>query len=747
MRKTVQTFFWFALLIVNVESGSGLMQSTRWASFGPIGGFIRSITVDPKNSRTLYATAGGVFKSTDGGSNWRRVLGPEVSVSALLIDPRDSNNLFAQTYGSTFFTSTDAGTSWKSVRVQMADGSTIRDGPFRFAVDPQNWATIYAAHSDGCQGEFCSPPNSHGLFKSLDGGVTWKKTTLTPNTVYSIAIDPEQPQVLYAGTAEGAHQSTDGGETWRKITLDFEILRWDYPVAFDPLDSSIVYMGTPGGFYKSVDRGARWSFLSAFGYYNGVLELRLDSTDRRVLYASTMEGDFKSSDGGTTWHFFLPLIKLVARDPNDRAIVYGLQYEAAGTPLLKSTDGGASWRPLYSGLAASDVRIAVEPGNPDTLYAWNQFRLFKSTDGARHWHLILSPPVLDAFSFVVVDPRIAKTVYLGRSSGLFKSTDGGSNWTMIDNGLPPMYSTRYLRVDPQDSNTLYAAITVPVNGFWIGLFKSTDGGLHWNRIGSTLPETRSMMTLNVSPHRPQNVYASFYHPDGPELYRSTDGGHSWTNVAFPASGRITFVDVAFDPRDAGILYAVATCTLFKSVDSGIRWTAINPRISGCTDFAVLQSEGENSLYAGTQAGLFRTSDDGATWAVESGLPPFPVMSFDIIRNSNRKYAAVMHGGVYATFDSLQETQPPSLTLDSTGCIGQPWNLKVQSGQSNAPIRLLGTSNGHAWQLNPWSTTNLPGVYEEKGTFARETEGRHTLHVEVGGDTSNEVNIQVRSCSQ
>src|SRR5262245_59070857 len=99
MTKAGKVLLVILLLVpLGAESGSGLTQTTRWAAFGPIGGRIVGVTVDPQNPRTLYVTAGGIFKSTDGGSNWRRVYGPEVQVSSVLVDPKDPNNLYAETY-------------------------------------------------------------------------------------------------------------------------------------------------------------------------------------------------------------------------------------------------------------------------------------------------------------------------------------------------------------------------------------------------------------------------------------------------------------------------------------------------------------------------------------------------------------------------------------------------------------------------------------------------------------------------
>ena len=284
------------------------------------------------------------------------------------------------------------------------------------------------------------------------------------------------------------------------------------------------------------------------------------------------------------------------------------------------------------------------------------------------------------------------------------------------------------------------------DGLWNALFKSTDGGASWNKIGSgSLPETRAILSFAVSPQKPGNLYASYYHSTSVELYRSTDGGSNWINVAFPAVGPVTFMDITFDPQNSDTMYAVAQCALFKSTDGGTNWTPITSRVANCLTYARVELENGNTLYAAT-GGLFKSTDGGVSWTYESSVRG-GVSSFAIDRNSNRKYATVRGVGVYATFDSpQQETPVPLLTLNSTGCIGQSWSLKVSAAQANAAIHLFGNSNGQAWEVNEWSKTDAIGVYAVTGTFAKETEGRHTLYVDVDGASSNDVSVRVFDCS-
>jgi photosystem II stability/assembly factor-like uncharacterized protein len=171
------------------------------------------------------------------------------------------------------------------------------------------------------------------------------------------------------------------------------------------------------------------------------------------------------------------------------------------------------------------------------------------------------------------------------------------------------------------------------------------------------------------------------------------------------------------------------CTLFKSTDRGTNWTTISSHIEGCIDFARVEAEDANTLYAATQTGLFKTTDGATSWIVESGLPRYVIMDFAIDHSSHRRYAAVLSAGVFAS-QAGQETPVPVLTYTSTGCAGQSWNLKVNAAEPNALIRLFGNSNGNAWEINEWEKTDAHGGFEASGSFAKEeirSSGRHPRH--------------------
>jgi len=361
MQKRLPFLFVLLLFYAAAAPGPSLAQTNNWAVFGPTGGSIYTLAVDPQNPNTLYAAASlGLFKSIDGGANWRRSAGLEpVWVTSILVDPQNSNNLYATSWARVF-KSKDAGTSWNAMNFQPATGSLNHPGFFVLAIDPQNPATLYAGHSNGCQGVGCpAAGTTEGLFKSTDGGVTWSRTLLSSLNVYSVAVDPGRPGGVYAGTAEGLYQSADAGETWTQIA-GIEVLGWGSLVVPDPQDASTTYVGTVDGVFKSTDHGGNWNQIWRFGYVNPITSLLVDPHDPRILYAATWDGFFKSIDAGASWQevsAFAP--SPLAWDPKAPGTVYARKYEdeVDESVLLKSTDDGTSWRRLYSGNALRQLTV------------------------------------------------------------------------------------------------------------------------------------------------------------------------------------------------------------------------------------------------------------------------------------------------------------------------------------------------------------------------------------------------------
>jgi photosystem II stability/assembly factor-like uncharacterized protein len=621
---------------VYARSDSGLFKSTdggaSWNSVGPDVAFsIWYLAINPQNPSILYAATwgGGIFQSTDGAKNWTAVNSGlptgndgHTFVGLMAIDPGNPSTLFsivswnADGGGHTaLFKSTDGGTNWRAV-------DSAPSGPFFYSLvfDRQNKGTIYLAATDWeCTGG--------SVFKSVDGGTSWVNTSF-PTDVCSItlAIDPQNTGTLYAGTLECGDtcggrvlKSTDGGTNWIPMISG---LPWTSvnTLAIDRNKPSTIYAGTrDSGVFESTDGGASWNpanaQLAAFPIYTLATDPQVSGT----VYAGTGGGGaLKSTDGGTSWkpaNFGLTAVNisgLVVAPQTPNALYIWSNYEGISS-LLKTTDNGVSWTAMNSALPRGFVStVAVDPHNLGTMYAVDNASsgagIFKTTDGGASWKLANSglpeDPQITAFT---LDPQNPTTLYafgLGRrgalgGSGIFTSTDGGASWSInlavSRNGFPLIglttFPIRTMIVDPQSSGTIYALAGSQV-------FKSTNAGASW--VNYSLIEL--VHSLVIDPQNPSTVYAAV----GPRgVLKSSDGASSWAAVNSGLPDGVYISQLTIDPDDPNTVYAAAR-EVFKTTDGGANWSRIGsglPQSSPVTGLA-LDTQGAKTLYAGTSSGVF-----------------------------------------------------------------------------------------------------------------------------------------------
>src|SRR5262249_15868250 len=207
------------------------------------------IAINPRNPRVVYAsTTLGIFRSADGGASWRNVQ-PDGYKEFVVIDPLHTQIIYAAAYDYSLFKSTNDGASWRSVDV---DGGADIDA---LVVDPKHPAILYAGTNTADE----SDPNSGGVFKSTDTGLTWRKVGLLHHDVIELAVDPLTPEIVYAATAGGLFKSTSGGSVWTRA--GFEDQEID-ALAFDPCRPKTVYAGTENAVFKSTNGGGSWTRAS-----------------------------------------------------------------------------------------------------------------------------------------------------------------------------------------------------------------------------------------------------------------------------------------------------------------------------------------------------------------------------------------------------------------------------------------------------------------------------------------------------
>jgi photosystem II stability/assembly factor-like uncharacterized protein len=378
-----------APMIFYGQTAAGLMKSTdggvHWTNLNlpsNPGPFPFRIAADAGTVYVAAATSSifvgsGVFKSTDAGENWNNVTRglSTASVTTLAIDPQNPTTIYAGV-GNGIVKSIDAGSTWTDQRANFY--------PLTMAMDPHNPSTLYAGTWDS------GGPVS--VFTSTDAGSTWNAAASglpgSLSQIYSVAVDPYNSSLIFAGGFNGLFKSADGGANWDPS----EKFAGTYvgSIVFDPLTSGTLYVGTGGGVWKSTDAGGNWEPANA-GLPGGAV-LAIDPQNPKTLYAASgypTMGIFKTVDGGHSWiaagSSGLPrdanMIGALMVDPKNSNTLYlatsGALLDSCSNPcsglhdgVFRSKDGGASWFAVNLGLTTPHVfSLAIDPQNTNRLYA------------------------------------------------------------------------------------------------------------------------------------------------------------------------------------------------------------------------------------------------------------------------------------------------------------------------------------------------------------------------------------------
>jgi photosystem II stability/assembly factor-like uncharacterized protein len=652
-----------------------LAGTNRWTNIGPDAGNVFALVIDPQNPSSLYAsTYQGLFKSTDAGASWIAVnspLGLVTSSLSVAIDPQNSSTIYAGFPGQRVFKSTDGGASWSAPSGDMDDYFTWQALPGSLVIDPQEPATLYAAMH-------------HGVFKSTDGGASWHAATsglpLGLEDVRMLAVDPQNPGTVYAACAGdfnggayvggGVYKSTDGGITWRAVNSGLPPQNLEAKsLALDPKNPDTIYAWTNSGMFKSTDGGASWSAANAgLPAVFGLVSLAIDPQDTSAVYAALQTccsgagigGVFKSTDGGASWVSagLEDSVSVVAIDPQDSSTVYAAS--ASGLGIRKSTDGAASWGLANLGLRGTWVRaLSVDPQDTSKLYAATSIGIFKTTNSGASWSEANSGLPAHPAS-LAIDPQNSGTLYVGIiGRGIFKSTDGAANWSYAGLGGISTDFDQSLAVDPQNSGTVYAAgftaSTAPTAT--TALFKTTDGGATWASKG---PSAISLVA--IGPQDPATVYGVDIW-DGRTIFRSRDGGETWSTLATPPGFAVRaeeapdFSILVVDPQNSQTIYAGGLFTgLIKSTDGGESWNVVNlglPDGSGIDALAIDPQNSSTVYAAGPGLGrsrLLKSTDGAVTWTdVSAGLdtPRANIESLTLDPRNPKSLFADTGDGVFA----------------------------------------------------------------------------------------------------
>ena len=618
----------YTLTVTNPDGGKGSLPNAFtvtqgigvWTTGGPYGGQILGLALNPVTPTTVYALAhnAGVFASYDGAAHWQPILLDDTP-NLLVLDAEDPEVMYLGS-ACCLLRTQDGGSTWESV-------SPGGDGFFHPATHPVSPGVIYIGSSLHPAQQ---PAPVGGLFRSDNYGETWVTLTvgLTDTLVMDITFHPDDPDKMLVGTRDGnVFLSTDGGETWdwkAKVSSHIERLYFNPFGAHEAWATTEVLDGThyypPHYLYKSEDPELGvWTPVSVHGG-NVVRSLTFLSD---TIWSAGAEG-FTSTDGGASWSPVSTVglqpgwrenTMAFAIDPGNPDVIYAGDL---GHAMFKSSDGGATWSKMNEGLAAVVPRgLAITPTDPDTVYAETYaLGVLKSSNGGHSWRSLgigkggYRKPL-------AVDRGTPTRVYMGdQGSGFIRlqiSEDAGDTWREVTATLPVTWSGWKADVvevapHPNISGTILAggrfllSYALSDAGTERGaIYISDDYGEDWEYVGPTQPIS-GVVGLAYDAVDPNLVYAA---TSGNGLWKSADGGASWGQVtSFPGGPIIT--SIAAHPDVPKTVYVrseeppASGPTLHISRDAGENWEEL-PHCENCGGLLFAPPEREKpsyTLYAG-----------------------------------------------------------------------------------------------------------------------------------------------------
>lgn len=677
----------------------------KYRSIGPFrGGRANAGTGVIGDPMTYYmgTTGGGVWKTTDAGQHWNNIsdgffkLG---SVGAIAVSESNPNVVYVgmgehaprgvmTSHGDGVYKSNDAGKTWTSVGLEKTQHIS------RIVVHPTNSEILWVA----AQGALHGPTRERGIYKSVNGGKSWKKT-LYVNTLTGaseLSIDSNNPNVLYAalwehirkpwqvvsgGSGSGLYKSTDGGETWKTIHEGLPKEKGKMAIAVSPANSQTVFaliesdsQQEKGGLFVSKDAGSSWSRVSGdhrliqrAWYY---IEIALDPNNEDVVYVMSAS-TYKSIDGGQSWE----------RIPSAHGDYHDLWInpQNASNMILTSDggseitfDAGAHWSRIDHLPTAQFYRINTDNLYPYNIYGGQQdnssvkiasIGIGSGGIGVQHW----SSSAGGESAFLAFDPdrptKVMGGSYLGTIDILDVATQQSTE-IMIEPNL-------YLGLAARDMKYLYNW-NAPIirsqheeNTYFHCaqyVLRTRDEGLSWEVISPDLtrnedkkqgngggPYTNEAVgaenygTISYMVESPHEAGVFYTGSDDGLVYRTKDNGISWENVTPKGLEETLINSIEVSPHDPATVYIATTRykfndftpALYKSTNYGQSWTLISKTLPKDTYTKVVREDTarKDLLFAGTVAGVYASWDGGLHWkSLQLNLPKTPITDLKVAHN-------------------------------------------------------------------------------------------------------------------
>ena len=664
-----------------------------WEFEGPtnVGGRLTDVEMPVDDQNTIYvgAASGGVFKSENLGLSWESIFDDAASLSIgdiaisknntdlIIVGTGESNaggsSLAYDGYG--VYRSDDAGSSW--THLGLEDVGSIG----RVAISPSSDEVLFVA----AMGDLFGNNAERGVYRSVNGGMDWEQVLFVSDSTgfVDLAINPNNPDIIYAAA-------------WERIR------RVDYRQ----------YGGATTGLYRSEDGGDTWEELTiglpSASNEKGRIGIGMAASNPDVIYLhyaasdGFLRGVFKTSNGGDSWvevssagivvQPFMWWFGRIEVDPTDENRVFFV-----GFNNHESTDGGASWSPIFSGVHVDQHAIFIHPENPELVLNGNDGGLYVSTTGGDQYEFRDNLPITQMYTLdfdpnqpqklysgtqdngtnrtvtgglgdwekifggdgfhSLVDPNDSQTIFVEFQNGnLYRSNDGGQNFVQALGGITAAdrrnWKMPYV-FDPSNSNIMYLGAN--------RIFKSTDQGDNWVPISPDLtngPGTGNLKygTITSISVSPLNVDVIYVGTDDGNMWVTADGGSNWENISnnlpdrwitrvLASSIDVNRVYVSF----SGYRFGTDEGHIYQSNNQGADWTDWSNNLA---DIPVNDlSEGNNltDLLAATDVGVYLFDENSQTWsALGTGMPQVVVTELAYVPDSELLYAGTYGRSAYST---------------------------------------------------------------------------------------------------
>ena len=581
MKRKLLQYFLLGVSVLGISVSPAWSGVLSWIPVGPNGGDARSFAVEPKDPQHLYlgTLTSWIYQSSDGGTTWKRLakLGKsdDLVVDSLVVDSSDPKTLFAGVWqvdkpAGGIYISHDSGATW--VSSSEMDGQSVRaltqsysnpkiliagtlKGVYRSEDKGQHWKQISPPESSEIHEveSIAIDPNDpntiyagtwHLPWKTTDGGASWhniKQGLIDDSDVFSIIIDPTRPTVVYTSACSGIYRSENAGELYRKVQGIPSTARRTRVLMQDPVNRKVVYAGTTEGLYKTMDDGVNWSRLTGPDVI--INDIYINPKDpQHVLLATDRSGVLLSSDAGATFTASnqgfsqRQVASILADAKHDGTIYAGVLNDKGYGGVFVTEDGGTTWQQRSKGLDGRDV-----------------FTLAQTDDG---------------------------TLLAGTEHGIFRWN--GSAWE-------------------QDGNVIsYAEKTT----YTVKKGKKTKHTTQVAHPGTSI-DSRVNDINTASP--------VWYAATSDGVYRSENQGAAWTGPVLKGD------NYRFVSAKENEVLAANRSQLMISTDGSATWHAITLP-SKLTSVQAVTTAPKGSLWVGGREGLFYSEDQGQSWQQLSTLP-------------------------------------------------------------------------------------------------------------------------------